>query len=235
MAIPNLDKVGKDFQKWWNLSGEWVEPPNLRRGGESGVQRIITPQGQLAYSKKQVHHIYRSLRYPFGRPTVLREYDAFKALDALAIPIPQLLYCGVAKDGKALFITKALVGFIDLDQWLTLYRAQYPTSVVEQLLTTLAHYTATMHLNRYQHGCLYGKHIFVKVIDDASRTIIEVALLDLEKVRRRSRASKSALHDIPKLKRHSVLTSQEWQYFINCYQAAFGDKLPSLQKLGHLS
>lgn len=225
MTIPHLDLAGKDFEQWWSLSGEWVEPPNLRRGGESGVQRLLTPQGDLAYSKKQHHHIYRSIRYPFGRPTALREYDAFKALDSLAIPIPPLLYCGVSKDGRALFVTKALEGYVDLDQWLTLYRSHYPLSLIKQLLTILAQYLTTLHLNKYQHGCLYGKHIFVKLTDTANLPSINIALLDLEKVRRRNSARNAALHDLPKLKRHSVLTPQEWQFFIESYQTAFGKPL----------
>lgn len=228
MVVPLLDKAGKDFENWWQLSGDWVEPPNQRRGGESGVQRLITPQGELAYSKKQKHHIYRSLRYPFGRPTVLREYDAFIALDALAIPIPQLLYCGVKEDGRALFITKALEGFIDLDQWLTTKRSQYPITLIEQLLEKIAQITAIMHLNKYQHGCLYGKHIFVKVTEDGTQPIIEVALLDLEKVRRRFNHLKPALHDLPKLERHSMLLPNEWQHFLNCYEEAFGESLTQL-------
>lgn len=227
MTVPDLDKAGKDFETWWNLVGEWVEPPNLRRGGESGVQLLTTPQGELAYSKKQTHHIYRSLRYPFGRPTVLREYDAFKALATL-VPIPQLLYCGVKLDGRALFITKALTGYIDLDYWLTSEQANYPIEVTKQVLGKIAQVTATMHLNKYQHGCLYGKHIFVKTTASTDQPSIEIALIDLEKVRRRTNAQKAALHDIPKLKRHSVITEEQWQHFISCYEKAFGADLPKL-------
>lgn len=227
MTVPDLDKTGKDFEKWWNIVGEWVEPANLRRGGESGVQRLTTPQGELAYSKKQTHHIYRSLRHPFGRPTVLREYVAFKALATL-IPIPQLIYCGVKSDGRALFITKALIGFTDLDLWLATEQANYSKEVIEQLLKKIAQVIATMHLNKYQHGCLYGKHIFVKIAGNTDQPTIEIALIDLEKVRRRASAQKAALHDIPKLKRHSALTKKQWHYFIGCYEKAFGAVLPKL-------
>ena len=63
------------FQHWWQKNGDWVEEPNVRRGGESGVQRLLDQSGVL-YAKKQVGHIYRSLLYPQGRPTVLRERRA---------------------------------------------------------------------------------------------------------------------------------------------------------------
>ncbi|MFZ3206922.1 MAG: lipopolysaccharide kinase InaA family protein, partial [Pseudomonas sp.] len=32
--------VAMAFEQWWQLQGEWVEEPNHRRGGESGVQRL---------------------------------------------------------------------------------------------------------------------------------------------------------------------------------------------------
>src|SRR5690606_4943115 len=71
------------FEQWWQLQGEWVEEPNQRRGGESGVQRLQVDQGQLLYAKRQVGHLCRSLSHPFGRPTVLRERDALLGLSRL--------------------------------------------------------------------------------------------------------------------------------------------------------
>jgi len=71
------------FEYFWRQQGEWVEEPNRRRGGESGVQRVMGPTGRLLYSKRQTGHIYRSWLHPFGRPTVLRERDALKGLRAL--------------------------------------------------------------------------------------------------------------------------------------------------------
>ncbi|MGY2498669.1 lipase secretion chaperone, partial [Klebsiella pneumoniae] len=32
------------FQHWWQQQGDWVEEPNVRRGGESGVQRLLDEQ-----------------------------------------------------------------------------------------------------------------------------------------------------------------------------------------------
>ena len=48
------------FDYYWSQRGEWVEEPNVRRGGESGVQRIVGRDGQLLYAKRQTGHIYRS-------------------------------------------------------------------------------------------------------------------------------------------------------------------------------
>ena len=41
------------FDFFWRQQGEWVEEPNRRRGGESGVQRVTGPTGHLLYSKRQ--------------------------------------------------------------------------------------------------------------------------------------------------------------------------------------
>lgn len=30
----------EEFQRWWDTEGDWVEEPNERRKGMSGVQRI---------------------------------------------------------------------------------------------------------------------------------------------------------------------------------------------------
>ena len=87
------------FEQWWQLQGEWVEEPNQRRGGESGVQRLQVDQGQLLYAKRQVGHLCRSLSHPFGRPTVLRERDALLGLSRLGIRVPRLVYCGATRPG----------------------------------------------------------------------------------------------------------------------------------------
>ena len=39
------------FDQWLALPGEWVEPPNSRRGGESGVKRVLTASGAVLYCK----------------------------------------------------------------------------------------------------------------------------------------------------------------------------------------
>lgn len=46
-----------DFEHFWSQQGDWVEEPNVRRGGESGVQRIKSKDGKLLYAKRQTGHI----------------------------------------------------------------------------------------------------------------------------------------------------------------------------------
>jgi len=112
---------GKGFDFYWEQRGEWVEEPNQRRGGESGVQRVITETGQLIYIKRQVGHIYRSWLHPLGRPTVLRERDALVGLSELGVRVPEMIFCGAQRDERnqwrALLVTKALDGFQELENW----------------------------------------------------------------------------------------------------------------------
>lgn len=60
--------VSDQFDYFWQRQGEWVEAPNQRRGGESGVQRLSDETGHLLYAKRQVGHIYRSLLHPSVAP-----------------------------------------------------------------------------------------------------------------------------------------------------------------------
>ena len=51
LVLPAREARTSTFQRWWNTQGEWVEEPNQRRAGESGVQRIRLrdPQQPLLY------------------------------------------------------------------------------------------------------------------------------------------------------------------------------------------
>ena len=90
----DADIDSRDFDYYWNQQGEWVEEPNVRRGGESGVQRIKSIDGQLFYAKRQNGHVYRSWQYPLGRPTVLRERDALIGLSRIGVRVPEIIFCG---------------------------------------------------------------------------------------------------------------------------------------------
>ena len=193
------------FDRWWNSAGVWVEPVNQRRGGESGVQlltRSAASQRPL-YCKRQVGHLYRSIRYPFGRPTVLRECDAYRTLARLGIKTPNIVYCASRrKDSQwqSLLVTESLHGFVSLTQWVEQSASpELNQHVLRQVATTLAR----MHQAGFQHGCCYPKHIFVKLQSGiANKADIEIALLDLEKSRHRWRAKDASRHDLRQLMRH---------------------------------
>ena len=187
------------FDYYWNQRGEWVEEPNVRRGGESGVQRIKSDDGQLLYAKRQTGHIYRSWLHPFGRPTVLRERDALKGLRALNVRVPEMVFCEARRDPqhqwKALLVTASLDGFDEIEKWYAAGgREQYGEAVHERVLKEVAATLARMHKGRWQHSCLYIKHIFVRVTGEGESAKAEVALLDLEKCRQRLLPTQAAAH-----------------------------------------
>ena len=47
--LATLQRIsGEDaIERWLQIPGKWVEEPNRRRGGESGVQRVLTDDGRL--------------------------------------------------------------------------------------------------------------------------------------------------------------------------------------------
>ena len=229
--VVNPGKNG--FSHFWSQRGEWVEEPNVRRGGESGVQRLITDDGQTLYSKRQTGHIYRSWLHPFGRPTVLRERDALEGLNRLGVGVPQIVFCGAERtenEWRALLVTEALEGFEEFEKWLAGGgREQYGELLYEQMLSEMGKTLARMHLGRWQHSCLYIKHIFVRVTGEGDQARAEVALLDLEKGRRRWTAYGAAQHDMKQLRRHSSFSAADWQKLVYFYQAAFGSSIKGLK------
>lgn len=222
-----------EFDFYWQQQGEWVEEPNQRRGGESGVQRLDDGNGQLLYAKRQVGHIYRSLLHPFGRPTVLRELDALNSFEQLGVRVPRIVFCGAERDAdhqwRALLVSEALDGFVDLETWYAEgSRERYPEIVHERMLKDLAQNLARMHLGHWQHGCLYGKHVFVNVIGTDDQAEVEVALLDLEKCRRRISCQRAAYNDLRQLGRHSSISKAHWKTLLYFYETAFGSAVKGL-------
>ena len=217
---------------WWQLQGEWVEPPNVRRGGQSGVQRISQAE-RLLYAKRQTGHTYRSLLHPFGRPTVLREFDALHSFEQLGVRVPHIVYCGVERDAehqwRALLVTKSLDGFIEIEDWYASGgREHHGEAVHDRLLKDLADNLARMHKGRWQHSCLYIKHVFVRVTGEGENAKAEVALLDLEKCRQRLLSTQAAAHDMKQLRRHSSFKAADWDRLVYFYKTAFGSAIKGL-------
>jgi hypothetical protein len=154
-------------------------------------------------------------------------------LSQLDVNVPKLIFCGAQRDEshewRALLVTEALDGFDELRNWYAAGgREQYGEALHDQLLQELATHLARMHLGRWQHGCLYMKHVFVRIVGEGADARAEIALLDLEKCRRRLTASAAARHDIKQLRRHSSFTSTDWQKFVYFYRTAFGSAIKGL-------
>jgi hypothetical protein len=221
------------FDYFWNQRGEWVEEPNVRRGGESGVQRVVGSDGKLLYIKRQTGHIHRSWLHPFGRPTVLRERDALIGLTQLGVRVPEMVFCGAQRDPvhkwRALLVTKSLDGFEEIEQWYAGGgRERHGEAVHDQVLKDLAENLARMHKGRWQHSCIYIKHVFVRVTGEGEAAKVEVALIDLEKCRQRLSAQRAASHDMQQLRRHSSFNTTDWNKLVYFYKTAFGSAIKGL-------
>lgn len=70
----------EQFERWWATTEDRVEEPNYRRNGMSGVQ-CVERDGKKLYVKRMTQHLFHSLRYPFGRPTIVREIEVINDLE----------------------------------------------------------------------------------------------------------------------------------------------------------
>ncbi|MCW3147146.1 InaA protein [Stutzerimonas stutzeri] len=227
IVLPARESLTSTFQRWWDTQGEWVEEPNQRRAGESGVQRVRLRDASqpLLYSKRQIGHLYRSLAHPFGRPTVLRELQALQAFARLGVRVPELVYCGTRQQAgqwQALLVTAELDGFVSLENW---YRdghtERHGTLVHQRMLAAVGVALNRIHRARWQHGCCYPKHIFLRVHGAGDAAWVEVALLDLEKSRRRLRRSAAARHDLRQLHRHRQdMPVEDWLRLLAAHTTA---------------
>jgi tRNA A-37 threonylcarbamoyl transferase component Bud32 len=210
------------FNQWLDVPGEWVEEPNVRRGGESGVKRIWTSDGHMLYRKQQAGHIHRTLLHPLGYPTAMRERRVLLDCKEIGVRVPELVYADCRKmngQWQALLITHALDSFSSLeDCYARGDDLRWGEALHQQVLQEVGRTLARFNQDRWQHGCLRMKHLFVRVEDQQ----IEAALIDLEKSRRLLTKGRAARHDIAQLKRHSNWSDALWQSFLKGYEETFG-------------
>lgn len=216
----------EDIDGWLAHPGEWVEAPNARRGGQSGVKRIRAGGGRLLYCKQQLGHTCRSLRKPLGYPTAMRERDALQHCQRLGVPVPRVVFAGCRKlegSWQAVLVTEALEGFESLEEC---YRQQREQDWGEPLhlsvLREVGRVVGLLNAGRRQHGCLYLKHVFVQ-LDGAS---VRVALIDLEKSRVRLSRRQAASHDLRQIARRSGWQGARWDAFLQGYCQSFGKGFP---------
>lgn len=219
LAPPLPASAAEQFGYWWNVPGDWVEAPNERRSGWSGVLRV-RHRGRIVFVKRQRNHLCRSLFHPLGRPTVSREYANLHRLNALGITVPVPLYHGLFRGPagvEAVLVTDELRGFAPL-------AAQRELSVGRRavLASSIGRVLGRLHRSRLQHGCLYDKHVMVRW--QAQRP--EIALIDLEKMRRRATRIAAARHDLDQLWRHQTLWSElEWRLLEQSHAEALHGRL----------
>lgn len=194
----------RDFGYWWSVAGEWVEPPNERRNGWSGMLRVRDGD-RLYYVKRQRNHLCRTLLHPFGWPTASREWHYLDRLRRIGVGVPQPVFHGVratAEGQEAILVTEDLAGFTALSAQTMLDTAQRMA-----LANELGRSLGILHRARLQHSSLYDKHVMVRWKGDGP----EIALIDLEKMRGRLTRGAAARHDLEQLRRRQkVLDDEAW-------------------------
>ena len=199
----------EEFQRWWDTEGDWVEEPNERRKGMSGVQRIER-DGKTLYVKRQVMHLFHSLRYPFGRPTIVREIQVINELSAAGVIVPKIVYgkaLQINGEWRALLVTEDMKDFVCIGDWYTQKQNQAcEPEVMNELLKQIAVAFKKMHSVNRQHGCCYVRHIYVKSHGD-----VQAGFLDLEKSRRRWVREKAVQHDFKQLEKYlEPIPTEDW-------------------------
>ncbi|AMH17487.1 InaA family protein [Hafnia paralvei ATCC 29927] len=199
-----------EFQRWWATEGDWVEEPNERRKGMSGVQRIER-DGKTLYVKRQVAHLFHSLRYPFGRPTIVREIQVIDELAAAGVIVPKIVYgkaLQINGEWRALLVTEDMKDFVSIGDWYEQnMHLDCSPEVKAEMFKQIAVAFKKMHSVNRQHGCCYVRHIYVK-----SRGEVLAGFLDLEKSRRRWVRQKAVLHDFKQLEKYlSPIPPEDWQ------------------------
>lgn len=202
---------------------DWFEAPNKRRGGWSGVSRLVlnpdaTKAEQTAvFLKIQQNHFYRSWRNCFRkRLTYEREFLAINHLDGLVKGLPKVLLYAQWQEGKnkgCLFVTEALDEWIPLNKWLSQEPENQQT---EQVLQKLAETLRSMHRHQWAHFGLFQKHVFLRPAVETKDYAIK--LIDFEKSRKTLTQGQSIIEDVSRFLRHSPNLSQQNKiYFLKAY------------------
>ncbi len=159
-----------EFNHWWATEGDWVEEPNYRRNGMSGVQ-CVERNGKKLYVKRMTHHLFHSVRYPFGRPTIVREVAVIKELERAGVIVPKIVFGEAVKiegEWRALLVTEDMAGFISIADWYAQHAVSpYSDEVRQAMLKAVALAFKKMHSINRQHGCCYVRHIYVKTEGNA--------------------------------------------------------------------
>lgn len=182
------------FDQLWDLPHEFVEPPNIRRNGWSGVSVVRLQQqdgeSHSYFLKRQENQSRYSLRYLSGAPTFQFEADALELAMRQGWPCVALGAFGVRTHSvrgasQAVLLTPKieLPCLASCSQSINNWSDYLPQlrHVGEQLLA--------MHLSGWQHGALFPVHIFINL--DTGK----ICLIDLERARKRLSPQRAAFAD----------------------------------------
>lgn len=197
------------FDALWDLEAGFVEEPNARRGGWSGVSRIELPfpdGPRPVFLKRQADHLTRTVRHPFaGEPTLHRELTQLRRFADLHIPAPPALHyahASVGQEWRAVLVVGEVAGR-PLTSWLDDY-PHASRSARDAVIGAVCALCQRIWSAGFEHRALYAKHLFL----DESTSPMGVSIIDLETTRRRSFRPKVRVRDLDSLNRRTPVISR---------------------------
>lgn len=213
------------FERIWTYKTPWFEEPNSRRGGWSGVGRLVLKdkQGkeQGVFLKRQENHPRRTYRHPLqGEPTFSCEFKMMRYLASKGVPVPTPMFFsqhGRGEKAQAILMTEELLHFTPLETVTEelFVSAQAALSTRRSILRGVASTVYKLHAAGIQHRSLYPKHLFVRMTTGRDP---EVVVIDLEKSRRKFAFAIRTIYDLSTLNRHAKYWSRtDRLYFFKHY------------------
>ena len=223
------------FKNLWNRNDPWFEEPNIGRRDSknawSGVSRIQY-NGHAFFLKKQENYFSYSIKPPFRRLIVQKEYANIQLFESLKVPCLDVVYFGLRKKpgnafGKTqgILITKALDNYISLNEAQEQYWGLYGSEqliIKRAVIANIAALVKKTHESGLMHRCLYPKHIYIdkdfcKTGEQQTNDPV-CRFIDLESARKVSYNSTKQLRDLETLNRRSPGISQRDKlYFLLKY------------------
>ena len=198
------------FDKAWAYEADWFEEPNSRRGGWSGVGRLVLAdlEGKAlgVFLKRQENHLRRTFWHPLhGEPTFACEFRTMQYLAARDVPVPKPVFFAQQQqdsNSRAILMTEELVHFSPLETVTEeiFLNGKTTLAIKRSILRGVAATVGKMHAAGIQHRSLYPKHLFVKMMDGADP---QVVVIDLEKSRRKWISPLRTVYDLSTLDRHA--------------------------------
>lgn len=216
-----------DIEQLTEREFDWFEAPNKRRGGWSGVTRIVLNPNQPAneqiavFLKIQQNHFYRAPEKLFKKClTFEREYTVLKKVGEISNSIPEVvLFAKWRKDSDvgSILITIALDEWYPLDKWIKGDKGyeQPDEPTFQKALTAIALASREINDAGWVHLCYSAKHLFVR--PDANGSF-KSCVIDLEKTRKHLRSNYRTMKDCSHFMRHTPnLTDAHKRHYLEAY------------------
>ena len=206
---------------------DWFEAPNRRRGGWSGVTRLVlnpeaAPKDQQAvFLKIQQNHFYRAPNTCFIKKlTFEREFEVLQQLKSATDTIPELAFFAtwqVGSDVGAILVTRALDDWLPLNDWLLGRKGLTPPdeATFKKALEAIAQSAREINTAGWVHLCFSAKHLFLRPKADGT---FESCVIDMEKSRKHLSAAYRTRKDCSHFMRHTPgLTDSQKLTFLKAY------------------